>query len=65
MKITDLPNYDSIEITEEDIEFWEKHLNLQYQGDNYSHAIPFCEHLLKLAKAVKFLQHPQDPILNS
>lgn len=41
-------------ITDEDIKFWQRHLD---SNRNYSPAaITFCEQLLKLAKAVKYTQ---------
>lgn len=42
-------------ITDVDIEFWERHLQLQNKRENLS-SIPFCQRLLKLAKAIKEIQ---------
>lgn len=42
-------------ITDGDIEFWERHLQLQNKPENLP-SIPFCQQLLKLAKAIKEIQ---------
>ena len=44
------------EITEIDIQFWEAHLEEQIRTNKQEGIIIFCEHLLKLAKAVKEIQ---------
>ena len=46
----------SEKITDEDIKFWEDHLNLQLKHKGSLGAASFCKHLLKLAKTVKYIQ---------
>lgn len=46
-------SYNIMKITDDDIEYFERHVKRNMRNGGFS---AFCEHLLKLAKALKELQ---------